>query len=83
MPEITVKITKGPTEVQVHIKSTEIKSNNLSDLLTSLKSAKEDTNTALTKIVDESKGSKQAKKESTDDEGSSSDDDEAAKKQKL
>lgn len=81
MPEITVKITKGPTEA--HIKSTEIKSNNLPDLLTSLKSAKEDTNSALTKIVDESKGSKKTKKESTDDDGCSSDDDAAAKKQKL
>lgn len=81
MPEITVKISKGPTET--FSKSTDVKSNKLPDLLTSLKSAKEDTNSALTKIVDESKGSKQTKKESTDDEGPSSDDDEATKKQKL
>lgn len=63
---------------------TEVRSNNMSDLLPSLKAAKEETNAVLTKLVESSKETKQARKDEEEEEDSSSedDDDSARKKQK-
>jgi len=66
MPEIKVSITKGSTNVASQ--STEVSSNNFSDLLAALKTAKEQSNAALTKIVEESKGTKETRRISKDDD---------------
>lgn len=85
MPEITVKITKGSKEVSN--KATSIPSSSFDDLISSLKTAKEETNTALSKIVEESQGGKQTRQtkksdDDNDDEESSEDDTSAKKKHK-
>lgn len=53
MPEIKVSITQNSSEVSN--KSFKVESDKLSDLLKSLAQAKEDTNTALTKMIESSK----------------------------
>lgn len=81
MPEIKVNITKGSTDVSSQ--SIGVSSNNLSDLLAALKTAKEQTNSVLTKLVEESKETKQTRRLSHDDDdedNSGSEDDERAKK---
>ena len=81
MPEIKVNITKGSTEVSSQ--PIEVSSNNLSDLLAALKTAKEQTNSVLTKLVEESKETKQTRRLSNEDEdedNSGSEEDERAKK---
>jgi len=82
MPEIKVNITKGSINVTSQV--TEVPSNNLSDLLAALKTAKEQSNSALTKIVEESKETKQSRRISKDDdedeEGSEEDDERPTKK---
>lgn len=82
MPEIKVKIVRGSTEVSS--KATEVASNSLTDLLASLKAAKEDANAVMTKLVEDSKDGKQtrksAKSDDDDEEESSEDDTENAKK---
>lgn len=84
MPQITVRITKGSTEVFSN--ATQIPSNTLPDLLSSLKQAKVETNSALTELVEKSKGNQTRKTDNTyDDEesDSSSGDDKSRKKQKT
>lgn len=87
MPEITVSISKGTS--QVSSKAIEIPPSTFDGLLSALKTAKEETNTALTKLVEESKqDSKQTRKSpSGDDSGSEEteedEEDSATKKQKL
>ena len=85
MPEIIVNISNGSS--QVSNKMTEITTNTLGGLLSALKTAKEETNTILTKIVEEaSKESKQTRKTTQDDESCSDEesekelDDESVKK---
>lgn len=73
MPEIKVNITKGSTTVSNQ--STEVTSSNLSDLLKALKAAKEQTNSILTKLVEESKQTTQTRKHHENDDTSGSDDD--------
>lgn len=84
MPEITVNIKKGAS--QISNKATEITPTSLGSLLSGLKSAKEETNSILTKLVEESKEPKQTRKASEDDsdeaEEESEDDESAKKKQK-
>lgn len=85
MPEIKVNITKGSTNVASQ--TTEVSSNNLSDLLAALKTAKEQSNAALTKVVEESKETKQtrriSKDDDEDDEGSEEDDERPTKKPSI
>lgn len=66
MPEIIVEISKGSTKVSSQ--RTEVTSNNLPDLLSALKTAKEQSNSILTKLVEESKDKKVARRTSEDDE---------------
>lgn len=88
MPEITVTISKGKS--QVSSKATEISTSSFDGLLSALKTVKEETNSVLSKLVEDSKhDSKQTRKSpSGDDSGSEGteegdDDDSARKKQKL
>lgn len=84
MPEITVKIVQGSAEVST--KATSIPTNSLTDLLSSLRSVKEETNTILSKIVEDSKSGKQTRKttktDDEDEESSEDDDTNDKKKQK-
>lgn len=78
MPEIIVKITQGTSEGS--ITSTKVHSNDLPALLTALKTAKEESNTVLTKLVEASKNQQQLQKDEEEDEPSSEDDDESTGK---
>lgn len=74
MPTITVKISQGASEASTI--STELSSSAMPDLLSALKTAKEETNAALTKIVESTKDQKPTRKTTNDeDEDSSSEDD--------
>lgn len=74
MPEIKVTVSKGSTVISDQ--SNEVPSNSLSDLIAALKSTKEQTNAVLTKLVDESKETKQARRlsEADDDDDESGED---------
>jgi len=71
MPEIKVNITKGSTTVAEQ--QVEVSSNNLNDLLAALKTAKSEANSVLTKLVEESKETKQTRKHDEDEDDSGSD----------
>jgi hypothetical protein len=66
MPEIQVKISQGLKEVSHG--NIEVSSNTLPDLISALKTAKEETNTILTKLVESSKNQKQSRKTTNDDD---------------
>lgn len=71
MPEITVKVTQGTAKIATM--ATEVQSSALLDLLSALKTAKEETNSILTKLVESSNDQKkQARKTAEDDDGSES-----------
>lgn len=80
MPQIKVKITQDSSEFSN--KTFQVSTNNLSDFMTSLAKAKEDTNAELTKIVEASKSTKTKTREeaSEEEEEESSEDDEHTKK---
>lgn len=84
MPEISVKVTQGATKVATI--STEIQSSAMPDLLSALKTAKEETNSILTKLVessnDQKKHTRKATKDDDEPESSSEDDDEEKVKKK-
>jgi hypothetical protein len=84
MSQINIKINRGSTEIAN--KSIKVPSNTLSDLMSSLKSAKAETNSILTEIVEKDKltaSSKQQRKEMSDeDEESDDEDNEISKKLK-
>lgn len=83
MPEISVKITKGETEVSSNF--TEVTSNSLSHLISTLKTSKAETNAILTKLVDEQKNKnvQEIKEATEEDESDETDGDEPSKKQKI
>lgn len=68
MPQITVSITQNSSEISN--KSFKVESNKLSDILKSLAQAKEETNTALTKLIEstKSKTSEKSNNQQDDDE---------------
>lgn len=66
MPEIKVSITQNSSEVSN--KSFKVESDKLSDLLKSLAQAKEDTNTALTKLIESSKATTTTQNNNQDDD---------------
>lgn len=66
MPEIKINISKGSTKVSDQ--SVEVSSNSLTDLLAALKTAKEKSNGVLTKLVEQSKETKQTRRLSSDDD---------------
>lgn len=80
MSKISVKITKN--DVEVASKITEINSNSLPDLIASLKTAKTETNSILSDLVEQEKSTnvKQTAKaeESDEDEDEEEEDDECA-----
>jgi len=82
MPEITVKIIQGSTEVSNS--SVGVNSNEMPDLIAALKTAKEEANTVLSKLVESSKNQKQTREasEHEEDDSSSGDDDSASVKKK-
>lgn len=74
MPQITVKISQNSSEISN--KSFKCESDKFPDLLKSLAKAKEDTNAALTKLIETSKTSKTStthQKDDLEDEESSDD----------
>lgn len=77
MPKITVEVTQGATTIATI--STDVQSSAMPDLLSALKTAKEETNSILTKLVESSKDQKKQTRKTTkdgDDSESSSEDDE-------
>lgn len=81
MAQITVKITKGETEVSS--KTTEITSNSLPHLIAALKTSKAETNEILTKLVDEQKNIVPEARKSAEEDDSDESEDEPSKKQKV
>ena len=78
MPEISMKITQSSNTVLST--STEIKSNTMAELLSSLKSMKEQSNQELTKIVNNYNELHQNTKPSRKSEEESESEDESTKK---
>lgn len=78
MPEISMKITKSSNTVLST--STEIKSNTMTELLSSLKSMKEESNQELTKIVNNYNEQNQNTKPSRKSDDESESEDESTKK---
>lgn len=78
MPEISMKITKASNTVIST--STEIKSNTMTELLSSLKSMKEESNQELTKIVNNYNEQNQNTKPSRKSDDESESEDESTKK---
>lgn len=83
MSQIKVTITKGNTEVSS--KATVISSNTLQDLISSIKTAKSETNEILSELVDQQKSSlKSARVEvSEDDEEESEEENDEKSSKKL
>lgn len=83
MAQITVTIAKGNDLVST--KTTEISSNALPDLIASVKTAKAETNSILSDLVDKQKSSHARARVSSDEEEGSEEDDEenCSKKQKT
>ena len=78
MSKISVKITKNDAEVASKV--TEINSNSLPDLIASLKTAKSETNSILSDLVEAEKSTnvKQAVKAEEEEDSDDDEDDECA-----